>query len=74
MTKTLIRGGVVKKIEAIKILDFNSQTELLERLFLGVLIEVYFSFPRIIFLIFNFSIFENVTLLKINLLSLARML
>ena len=30
-----------------------------ERLFLGVLIEVYFIFPRIIFLIFNFSIFEK---------------
>ena len=46
-----------------------------ERLFLGVLIEVYFLFLRIIFLIFNFSIFEKPSrYFKINLQSLACML
>ena len=43
-----------------------------ERLFLGVLREVYFLFPRIIFLILNFSIFEKPSrYFKINLQSLA---
>ena len=46
-----------------------------EKLFLGVLIEFYFLFPRIIFIIFNFSILEKPSrYFRITLQSLARML
>ena len=48
----------LKKMALVK-----TENAYVERLFLEILIEVYFLFSIIIFPIFNFSIFENVTLL-----------